>query len=69
MKCLVCNPDEATDINVAYGNYIRINLDNIFGDLRIVAHGEYDCYYKPRFCPECGRILRSRSSITKEVLK
>lgn len=61
--CLYCDIEKVTDITVAEGQYIRVNLDNIFGDLRIVAHGEYDCCYYPKFCPECGRKLREKSRV------
>lgn len=63
MECPVCNPEEVINIMVAKGPYISVNLDNVFGDLRIVARGEYDCCYHPRFCPECSRKLREKSRI------
>ena len=63
MECLVCNPEEVTYTMVAEGPYISVIIDNIFGDLRIMARGEYNCWYYPRFCPECGRKLREKSRV------
>lgn len=63
MVCLVCNPEEVKDTLVAEDRYIRINIDNIFGNIRIIAHGENDCCYYPKFCPECGRKLPENPSV------
>lgn len=57
-------PCKYCDENVIYFHcdlssapWTRLKLYNWGGDVAIVAHGDNDCSYEPKFCPECGRRL------------
>lgn len=57
IPCRYCNEDCYGCYTLSRAPWTRLELDNISGDVFIIAHGDNDCSYKPKFCPECGRKL------------
>lgn len=55
--CKYCNEDVYSHYVLSEAPWTRLELDNCAGDVTIIAHGDSDCSYKPKFCPECGQKL------------
>lgn len=58
-KCKFCDPDIFGTYLIAkeIRPYITLQLENSFGYVRIIAAGDNNADYAPKFCPECGREL------------
>ena len=64
--CLVCHPKRCVWIgNIWYSTdldddaqYTSLCAELLGDELTIVAHGDDDACYCPKFCPECGRRLK-----------
>lgn len=54
------------EIELAYAPYtlLTLGVDNN-DDIVIVAYGDYEAFYKPKFCPECGADLSYRKAKTQ----
>lgn len=60
--CKYCQPrKEITpwdNIRLAFGDYTSLYLrPTLNGRLVLVAYGEGEAKYYPKYCPECGRKL------------
>ncbi len=55
--CKYCSEDSYGCYTLSSAPWTRLELDSISGDVYIIAHGDSDCSYMPKFCPECGRKL------------
>lgn len=62
-KCVYCDPGSYGEYILASAPWVRLRLFNNAGDVTISAHGDNDCYYEAKFCPECGRRLVRVSDI------
>ena len=56
-SCSYCDPGSYGEYVLSSAPWARLKLFNNGGDVTISAHGDNDCYYEPKFCPECGRRL------------
>lgn len=55
--CKYCNEGSFGYYTLAEAPWTRLELFNNGGDVYMSAHGDNDCTYEPKFCPECGRRL------------
>lgn len=55
--CSYCDPGSFEEHTLSHAKWVRLTLFNNGGDLFITAHGDNDCSYEPKFCPECGRRI------------
>lgn len=60
--CKYCSEDSYSQFVLSSAPWTRLALDNSAGYVTISAHGDNDCYYEPKFCPECGRRLKGEES-------
>lgn len=71
--CDYCNRHKDLEL-IAYGvacneielakepyTVLAMGVDNN-DDIVLVAYGDYEAVYKPKFCPECGADLRYRKA-------
>lgn len=54
--CL-CEQEEDTEVFLAYGDYTDLEATKDKFGLTLVAWGEGTAYYRPMYCPFCGRHL------------
>lgn len=63
--CLVCHPKRFiwgsnwyyTELDDS-DNYTSLRVELLGDELEIVACGDDEAHYYPKFCPECGRRLK-----------
>ena len=54
------------EIDLAKEPYTSIAMGvDVNDDIVIVAYGDYEAVYKPKFCPECGADLSYRKVKTQ----
>lgn len=66
-SCKYCDPGSYGNYVLAYAPWTRLDLFNNGGDVTISAHGDTDCSYEPKFCPECGRKLSRQLWYREEI--
>lgn len=60
MMCKFCDTKIADEFYIGEKDppYISLVLENIFGQVFIIATGSNTELYSPKYCPECGRKLK-----------
>ena len=71
MSCKFCDPNSFENISVMENHepYIDLRIDNSGGDVAILAVGDNTGFYRPKYCPECGRRLVFDEEETNETTK
>ena len=57
LRGCLCEQEEDTEVLLATGDYTILEATKDKFGLTLVAWGEGTVYYKPRYCPFCGRHL------------
>lgn len=60
--CKYCDENVYSSYIMSEAPYVHLSLNNWGGDVFILAHGDNDCAYSPKFCPECGRKLKGEEN-------
>lgn len=61
-SCRYCDENVYGFYIMSQAPYVYLKLENWSGDVRMIAHGDNDCMYEPKFCPECGRRLKGENN-------